>query len=103
MARRPNSKGEQQLVQRRRGKIDVSRIYDALTIAEDQVVERFAIAPGAHEEPFATQGSRRVSLPLDISPVWNQELQGSVPQLRGNVEVSRSKVRSLLLLGFLTI
>jgi multidrug resistance efflux pump len=82
----------------------VSRIYDALTIAEDQVVERFTLAPGAQEEPFAAQGSRRVSLPLDISPVWNKEpQQGGVPQLPGKVEVSRSKVRSLLLLGFLTI
>jgi hemolysin D len=79
----------------------VSRIYDALTIAEDQVVERFTSASRVHEEPFAASDSRRVSLPLDISPLWKE--RENTPQLPGKIEVSRSKVRSLLLLAFLTV
>ena len=79
----------------------MSRIYDALTIAEDQVVERFTSAPAAHEEPFAASNSRRLPLPLDISPLWKEK--ESVPQLPGKIEVSRTRVRSLLLLAFLTV
>jgi hemolysin D len=79
----------------------LSRIYDALTIAEDQVVERFTSASRAYEEPIAASDSRRVSLPLDISPLWKE--RENTPQLPGKIEVSRSKVRSLLLLAFLTV
>jgi multidrug resistance efflux pump len=79
----------------------VSRIYDALTIAEDQVVERFAASPSIHEEPFAVSESRRVTMPLDVDNFW--KAKEPVPQLTGKIEVSRSKVRSLLLLAFLTV
>lgn len=79
----------------------MSRIYDALTIAEDEVVERFATAPGTREEPFAASNSRRVSFPLEISPLWKET--EAAPQLPGKIEVSRNKVRSLLLLAFLTV
>ncbi len=89
------------LVKQERGITDVSRIYDALTIAEDQSVERFTSTPIGYEEPFATANSRRVVLPLEMNTPWKE--RESIPQLPGKVEVSRNRVRSLLLLAFLTV
>lgn len=79
----------------------MSRIYDALTIAEDQSVERFTSTPIGYEEPFATANPRRVVLPLEMNTPWKE--RESIPQLPGKVEVSRNRVRSLLLLAFLTV
>jgi multidrug resistance efflux pump len=77
----------------------VSRIYDALTIADEQVVERFK-APIAHEGR-KNRSPEGVTLPIDISSFWTQREPGK--ELAGRVALSRKAVRNYLLLAFLTV
>lgn len=79
----------------------MSRIYDALTIADEQVVERFK-APVTYGVPKGrSSAAESVTLPIDMSSLWTQrETQNELP---GKVGLSRKTVRNYLLLAFLTV
>ncbi len=79
----------------------MSRIYDALTIAEDQVVERIQVRPTFKEPNHDFSGPRGIHLPADISSPWEE--RAARPELPGKVSLSPKKVRVYLLLAFLML
>jgi len=79
----------------------VSRIYDALTMAEDQAVERFAARSSKSEEPIdGSSEPQRVTLPTDGAFFWRSK---EPDQLSGKVSLSPRKMRNILLLAFLSL
>lgn len=79
----------------------MSRIYDALTIAEDQVVERIQVRPAFKDPNHDFSGPRGFHLPQDIAAPWEE--RAAQPQLPGKVSLSPKRVRVYLLLAFLVL
>jgi len=79
----------------------VSRIYDALTMAEDQVLEKFGTgSPRSGEPTDSSSDPQRVTLPTDGAFFWRAKEQAELP---GKVGLSPRKMRNILLLAFLSL
>ena len=79
----------------------MSRIYDALTMAEDQVLEKFGTkSPRSGEPTDSSSDPQRVTLPTDGAFFWRAKEQAELP---GKVGLSPRKMRNILLLAFLSL
>ena len=80
----------------------MSRIYDALTMAEDQVIEKFGTRSIRSEEPTSSSSDpQRVTVPEDGAFFWQSS--GDRRELTGKVSLSPRKMRNILLLAFLSL
>src|ERR1700732_1441758 len=81
----------------------MSRIFDALTIAQDQAVERLTSLASTQDE--TTDGSasswQRTALPSD--DVRFRSMKNHPAELPGRIGLSYSKVRNYLLLAFFAL
>ena len=80
----------------------MSRIYDALTMAEDQVVERFGSGSVRTGEPMGSSSDpQQVNVPEDGAFFWRANERPA--ELPGKVSLSPRKMRNILLLAFLSL